>query len=40
MLEAIDELHLLQPGSNVQISHKTPNRFLKSACRVIRKGYG
>jgi pyruvate formate-lyase/glycerol dehydratase family glycyl radical enzyme len=40
MLEAIEELHLLQPGSNVQISHKTPNRFLKSACRVIRKGYG
>ena len=40
MLEAIDELHLLQPGSNVQISHKTPNRFLKSACQVIRKGYG
>jgi pyruvate formate-lyase/glycerol dehydratase family glycyl radical enzyme len=40
MLEAINELHLLQPGTNVQISHKTPNRFLKSACRVIRKGYG
>ncbi|MEJ2727968.1 MAG: glycyl radical protein [Deltaproteobacteria bacterium] len=40
LLEAIDELRLLQPGSNVQISHKTPNRFLKSACRVIRKGYG
>jgi formate C-acetyltransferase len=40
MLEVIDEMHLLQPGSNVQISHKTPNRFLKSAARVIRKGYG
>jgi formate C-acetyltransferase len=40
MLEAVDELHLLQPGSNVQISRKTPNRFLKAACRVIRKGYG
>ncbi|MGD9050557.1 MAG: glycyl radical protein, partial [Desulfobacterales bacterium] len=40
MLEAVDELHLLQPGSNVQISHKTPNRFLKAAARVIRKGYG
>ena len=40
MLEAVDELHLLQPGSNVQISHMTPNRFLKTACRVIRKGYG
>ena len=40
ILEVIDELHLLQPGSNVQISEKTPNRFLKAACRVIRKGYG
>jgi len=40
MLEAIDEIHLLQPQANVQISHKTPNRFLKEACRVIRKGYG
>ena len=40
MLEVIDEIHLLQPQANVQISHKTPNRFLKEACRVIRKGYG
>ena len=40
MLEVVDEIHLLQPGSNVQISHKTPDRFLKAACRVIRKGYG
>jgi formate C-acetyltransferase len=40
ILEVMDELHLLQPGSNVQISHKTPDRFLKAACRVIRKGFG
>ncbi len=40
LLEAIDEMHLMQPGNNVQISHKTPNRFLKAACNVIRKGYG
>ena len=40
ILEVIDELHLLQPQANVQISHKTPDRFLKEACRVIRKGYG
>jgi formate C-acetyltransferase len=40
LLEAVDELHLLQPGSNVQISHKTPHRFLRAACKVIRKGYG
>ena len=40
MLEVIDEIHLLQPQANVQISHKTPDRFLKEACRVIRRGYG
>jgi len=40
ILEVIDELHLLQPQSNVQISEKTPDRFLKAACRVIRQGYG
>ncbi|MBF0467272.1 MAG: glycyl radical protein [Desulfamplus sp.] len=40
ILEIIDELKLLQPQSNVQISEKTPQRFLKAACRVIRKGYG
>ena len=40
LLEVLDEIHLLQPQANVQISHKTPDRFLKAACRVIRKGYG
>ena len=40
MLEVIDEIHLLQPQANVQISDKTPDRFLKAACRVIRNGYG
>ena len=40
LLEVVDALHLLQPQCNVQISDKTPERFLKAACRVIRKGYG
>ncbi len=40
ILEVLDEIHLLQPQANVQISQKTPDRFLKAACRVIRKGYG
>ncbi len=40
ILEVIDEVRLLQPQSNVQISARTPDRFLKDACRVIRKGYG
>ena len=40
ILEVVDELKLLQPQCNVQISNKTPDRFLKAACHVIRKGYG
>jgi trans-4-hydroxy-L-proline dehydratase len=40
VLEVVDEVHLLQPQCNVQISTKTPDRFLETACRVIRRGYG
>ena len=40
LLEVLDEMQLLQPQANVQISHKTPERFLKAACHVIRKGSG
>ena len=40
ILEVLDELHLLQPQASVHISAKTPDRFLKAACQVIRKGYG
>ena len=40
MLEVIEELHILQPGNSVHISSKTPERFLNTACRVIRQGYG
>ena len=40
LLEIIDEMHLLQPSSNVQISRKTPDAVVKHALRVIRKGYG
>jgi len=40
ILEVADELHLLQPQPSVHISAKTPDRFLRAACRVIRKGYG
>jgi formate C-acetyltransferase len=39
-LEVSDELHLLQPQPSVHISNRTPDRFLKAATRVIRKGYG
>jgi formate C-acetyltransferase len=40
LLEIIDEMHLLQPSSNMQISRKTPDNVLKHALKVIRKGYG
>lgn len=40
MLEVIEELHILQPGSSVHISSVTPNRFLHSAIKVIRRGNG
>jgi len=40
MLEIVEELHILQPGSSVHVSTKTPDRFLKEACKVIRQGHG
>lgn len=40
MLEVIEELHILQPGSSVHISSKTPDSFLHAAAAVIRQGHG
>lgn len=40
LLEIIEELHILQPGSSVHISAKTPDNFLHAATRVIRQGHG
>lgn len=40
LLEIIPELHLLQPGSNIQLSAVNPDEFIRAACRVIRHGYG
>lgn len=40
LLEVIDELHLLQPSNNMQVSRKTPDHVVKAALKVIRKGYG
>lgn len=40
VLEVMDELRLLQPQGNVQVSTKTPDRLLKAAGRVIRNGLG
>ena len=40
ILDVIDEMRLLQPSSNIQLSRKNPDRFLKHACRIIREGWG
>ena len=40
ILDCMDEMKLLQPSSNVQISKKTPQKFLKRACEISRKGWG
>jgi formate C-acetyltransferase len=40
LLDIVDEMHLLQPGSNLQLSRKTPDALLHHALRIIRKGYG
>ncbi len=40
LLEVIDEMHILQPSTNIQLSRKSPEHFLKTAAKVIRKGYG
>ena len=40
LLDVIDEMHLLQPSNNLQLSRKTPEALLKKALRVLRKGYG
>jgi formate C-acetyltransferase len=40
ILEVMDEMKLLQPSSNVQISRKSPERFLREAVNVSKKGWG
>lgn len=40
ILDCMEEMQLLQPSSNVQISKKTPNKFLKRACEISRQGWG
>jgi len=40
LLDVVDEMHLLQPSTNVQLSRKSPDAFLKHALRVVSRGYG
>jgi len=40
LLDVIDEMHLLQPSSNIQLSRKSSERFLRRAVEIIRQGWG
>ena len=40
VLEVIDEMQLLQPSSNIQLSAKNPDKFLKRSLEIVRKGWG
>jgi len=40
VLDVVDEMRLLQPSSNIQLSRKNPDRFVERAARIIRQGWG
>lgn len=40
ILDTMEELQLVQPNSNVQISVKTPDAFLRRAVEISRQGWG
>ncbi|MBT7781475.1 MAG: formate C-acetyltransferase/glycerol dehydratase family glycyl radical enzyme, partial [Anaerolineae bacterium] len=40
VLDVIKEMRLLQPSSNLQLSKKNPDRFLKKAAEIIQTGFG
>jgi len=40
ILDVIDEMHLLQPSSNLQLSARSPEAFLKRGLDIVRQGWG
>lgn len=40
VLDVIEEMRLLQPSSNIQVSRLNPDKFIKRACKIIRTGFG
>jgi len=40
ILDVVEEMRLTQPSSMVQISKKTPDRFLKKTLKIVRTGFG
>jgi formate C-acetyltransferase len=40
ILDVIDDMHLLQPSSNLQLSKKSPDAFLRRGLEIVREGWG
>jgi len=40
ILDVVDEMHLLQPSSNLQLSKRNPEAFLKRGMEIVRQGWG
>ncbi len=40
ILDVIEEMRLVQPGSMVQVSEKNPDRYVHRALKIIRTGFG
>jgi pyruvate formate-lyase/glycerol dehydratase family glycyl radical enzyme len=40
VLDCIEEMRLLQPSSNIQLSEKNPDKFIERALHILKKGGG
>lgn len=40
ILDVIEEMRLLQPSSMIQLSKKSPDRFIKRALHIVKTGFG
>jgi pyruvate formate-lyase/glycerol dehydratase family glycyl radical enzyme len=40
LLDVVEEMRLLQPSASIQVSKKSPDRFIKRASKIIRTGFG
>ena len=40
LLDVIEDMRILQPSSNIQISEKTPDDFIRRALKIIKTGFG
>ncbi len=40
LLEVVNEMRLTQPSSNIQVSKRSPDQFIRKAVEVIKEGFG